>query len=201
MKLRLIVLLSIFTIAPCMASDLIERTNSAAAPNATLMQNLKRGASIKSNNQTYQYLPEVRAVLRKSDSEDIQQLLQNVGVATSQHIETKGNYVVYRGMQSTTAQIDNMQSNGSFPAVMNENTKVIGILPGTIEVKPRSMSDVAGLASAFGLSVVREFSHLKVVYYQVKPGQDILGISAALAADSRVLSAELEVIEYLQEAN
>ena len=63
------------------------------------------------------------------------------------------------------------------------------------------MADATAIASAFGLSVVREFAHLKVVYYQVKPGQDILAVAAALAADSRVLSAELEVVEHLAEPN
>ena len=84
---------------------------------------------------------------------------------------------------------------------MNENTKVIGILPGTIEVKPRNMAEVAAIAATFGLSVVRAFPHLNVVYYQAKPGQDILAIAASLAADSRVLRAELEVIEHLAEPN
>ena len=201
MKLRLIVLLFAFSATSCMAGGPDKQNNNAASQKDRVMQDLKRGASISSNNQTYQYLPEVRAVLRKSDSESVQQVLQNAGATTIQHIETKGKYVVYRDMQNATAQIDAKQSNASYPAVMNENTKVIGILPGTILVKPRNMADVAAIATTFGLTVVREFAHLKIVYFQAKPGQDILAIATALAADSRVLSAELEVIEYMAESN
>ena len=201
MKLRLIALLFAVITMPAIAGGLDKQMNSAAAQKNLVMQNLKRGASISSNNQTYQFLPEVRAVLRKSDSESEQQALQGVDVTATQHLETKGSYVVYRGTQSATAQIANMQGSGTFPAVMNENTKVIGILPGTIEVKPRNMAEVAAIAATFGLSVVRAFPHLNVVYYQAKPGQDILAIAASLAADSRVLSAELEVIEHLAEPN
>ena len=201
MKLHLIVLLFAFSTTSCMAGATDKQNNNAASQKDRVIQNLKRGASISSNNQTYQYLPEVRAVLRKSDSVSVQQVLQNAGATTTQHIETKGKYVVYRDMQNATAQIDAKQSNASYPAVMNENTKVIGILPGTILVKPRNMADVAAIATTFGLTVVREFAHLKIVYFQAKPGQDILAIATALAADSRVLSAELEVIEYMAESN
>ena len=201
MKLRLISLLFVFSAMPCMADGLSKQSSSAASKKGTAMQNLKRGASISSNNQTYQFLPEVRAVLRKSGRESEQQALQGVGATATQHLETKGSYVVYSGTQSATAQIANMQGSGTFPAVMNENTKVIGILPGTIEVKPRNMAEVAAIAATFGLSVVRAFPHLNVVYYQAKPGQDILAIAASLAADSRVLRAELEVIEHLAEPN
>ena len=206
MNIRLIALLFIFAAMPSMAASPKQQSRDNAVEHAAVIQSLQRGPSFTSNNQSYQYLPEVRVVRLKSDSEPLQLALQRVGATATQLIQTKGPYALYRGAQRATAQIDTnqidtSQASASFPAVINERSKAIGILPGTIAVKPRSMGAVAAIAATHGLSVVREFAHLKVVYYQAQPGQDILAIAAVLAADSRVLGAEIEVIEHLQAPN
>ena len=203
MNIRLIALLFAFSFPamPSMAEDHKQQSKAHSVERAAIIQSLQRGSSFTSNNQTYQYLPEVRAVRLKSNSEPLPQALHRVGATADQIIETKGPYALYRGAQRAPAQTDQNQSNGSYPAVLNARTKTIGILPGTIEVKPRSMGDVAAIAAGHGLNVVREFSHLHVVYYQVKPGQDILAVANALAADPLVSSAEVEIIEYLAVPN
>ena len=200
MNIRLIALLFVFAAMPSMAASPKQKSD-AHAERAAVIQNLQRGPSFTSNSQAYQYLPEVRAVRLKSNSESLQKALQRVGATADQIIETKGPYALYRGAQRATAQTDQNQGNGSYPAVLNARTKTIGILPGTIEVKPKNMGDVAAIAAGHGLNVVREFSHLHVVYYQVKPGQDILAVANALAADPRVSSTEVEVIEHLAAPN
>ncbi len=201
MNIRLIALLFVFAAMPSMAASPNQKSDARAVERAAVIQSLQRGSSFTSNNQTYQYLPEVRAVRLRSGSEPLQQALQRVGATATQIIETKGPYALYRGAQRATAQSDQNQGNGSYPAVLNTRSKTIGILPGTIEVKPKSMGDVAAIAAGHGLSVVREFAHLQVVYYQAKPGQDILAAANALAADPRVSSSQIEVIEHLAVPN
>ena len=197
MNIRLLALLFIFTAMPSMAASPIHQSDTYAVERAAIIQSLQRGSSFTSKNQTYQYLPEVRAVRLKSDNEPLQQALQRVGETATQHIETKGPYALYRGAQRAAAQTDRNQDNESYPSVLNARTGIIGIMPGTIEVKPRSMGAVAAIAAGHNLTVVREFAHLNVVYYQTKPGQDVLAVANALAADPLVSSAEIEVIEHL----
>ncbi len=207
MNIRLLAPLFIFSayisfVAVPSAAENQKQQSKARVKQAAAIQSLQRGPSFTSNNQSYQYLPEVRGVRLKS-GEPPQQALRRVGVAATQYLATatKGPYALYRGARHTTAQLGKNQGDGTFPAAINKRDKTIGILPGTIEVKPRSMDAVAAIAATHGLRVLREFAHLKVVYYQANPGQDILAIAAALAADSRVLSAEIEVIEHFAEPN
>ena len=200
MNIRSIALLFVLAAMPSMAASPKQKSD-AHVERAAVIQNLQRGPSFTSNNQAYQYLPEVRAVRLKSSSEPLPQALHRVGATANQIIETKGPYALYRGAQRTKAQTDQSQGNRSYPAVLNTRTKTIGILLGTIEVKPRSMGSVAAIAAGHGLNVLREFSHLNVVYYQVKPGQDIFAVANALAADPLVSSAEVEIIEHLAVPN
>lgn len=62
-------------------------------------------------------------------------------------------------------------------------------------MKLKNMANAAAVASDHGLELVREFAHLQAVFYRVKPGQDVVAAAASLAADARVSSAEVEVIE------
>ena len=80
---------------------------------------------------------------------------------------------------------------------MNPRTGGIGIVPGTLNVKLKNNANAAALAADYGLEVVREFAHLKTVFYRVKTGQDVLTAAASLSADARVEQAEVEVIEHL----
>lgn len=201
MNAQLIILLFAFIAMPSMAASPKQKSDTHAVERAAVLQKLQRGSSFTRSNQTYQYLPEVRAVRLKSNSEPLPQALQRVGATADQIIETKGHYALYRGMQRAAAQTDRNEDNESYPAVLNVRTKVIGILPGTIEVKPRSMGNAAAIAAQYGLNVLREFAHLGVVYYQVKPGQDMFAIANALEADARVSSSEIEIIEHLAAPN
>ncbi|MDO8413656.1 MAG: hypothetical protein Q7S51_07705 [Gallionellaceae bacterium] len=197
MNIQLIILLFAFVAMPGMAASPVHHSELKAVDRTDVLQKLQRGSSFTHQNQTYQYLPEVRAVRLKSGSESLPQALQRAGVAADQIIETKGQYALYRGTQRATAQTEQNEGHANYPAVLNVRTQVIGILPGTIEVKPKNMSAVAAIAAQYGLSVLREFSHLGVVYYQVSPGQDIFALAHALAADARVSSSEIEILEHL----
>ena len=172
------------------------------AANAAILQSLSHGQSFTSGNQQYNLLPELRAVERQSQHELPQQTLTRLGTNGGAPIETKGSFVVFRSAQQGMGRVEQVQSvTLLYPAVLNVRTGVIGILPGTLSVKPRNMADAAAIASDHGLELVREFAHLQAAFYRVKPGQDVLGAAAVLSADSRVASAEVEVLEHLNVPN
>ncbi len=128
MNIRLLALLFSFAAYLIFAAIFAARDN--AVKHATLIQSLQLGPSFTSNNQSYQYLPEVRAVRLKSDSESRQQALRRVGATATQHLATKGPYALYRGARRATAKTDKNQGGGTFPATINNRGKTIGILPG-----------------------------------------------------------------------
>ncbi len=191
MNIRLIALLIAFTALPTLAQAAGKAVTAAAAQRASLLQTLGRGATVTSNKQQYQILPGARAAQSQS-KEQPQQTLARVG--GGKLIETKGNFVVFTAAQQGPSV---MQVGGttSYPTALNPRTGGIGILPGTLSVKLKNMGSAAAIATDHGLDLVRAFNHLQVAFYRVKPGQDVVAAAASLTADSRVASAEVEVIE------
>lgn len=192
MNFRLIALLIALVAlsVPAQAAD--KAATAAVAERAALMQTLKRGQALTSNHQQYQVLPGVRAVASLAQ-ESPQQTLTRVGGA--QLIETKGVFVVFTTAQQSAPGIALVNGATFYPTVFNPRTQGVGILPGTINVKLKNMANAAAVASGHGLEMVREFAHLQTVFYRVQPGQDVVAAAGALSADSRVTSAEAEVIE------
>lgn len=168
--------------------------SAAATQRAATIQMLGRGATVTSNNQSYQVLPGARAA--QSQPQDTQQ--QAVArVGGNQLIESKGNFVVYSAAQQGTASVTQVNGVTTYPTVLNTRTGGIGILPGTLNVKLKNMATAAAVGADHGLELVREFAHLQTVFYRVKPAQDVVAAAASLAADPRVASAEVEVIEHM----
>lgn len=168
-----------------------------ATQNAPLLLAQPRGVAVLSNNEQYQLLPGVRATTSKA-SEQPQQTLSRVG--GNAVIETKGNFVVYtaaaQGASASIAQTGNVTT---YPTVLNSRTGGVGILPGTVNVKLKNMGNAAAVASDHGLELLHAFAHLQLASYRVKPGQDVVAAAAKLAADARVASAEVEVLEHMNE--
>ena len=193
MNIRIIALLIGFAALPTLAQAADRAARPADTERAAVLQKLSRGASLTSNGQEYQLLPGVRAA-KSQPREQPQQTLTRMG--GGKLIESKGSFVVFTEAQQSAASVTSV--NGiSYPAVVNPRTGGIGIVPGTLNVKLKNNASAAAVASNYGLEVVREFAHLKTVFYRVKTGQDVLAAAASLAADARVESAEVEVIEHL----
>jgi hypothetical protein len=205
MKIRLSALLIAFFALPTLAQAVdrtvtgADRTAMAAAvQRAATLQTLGRGATLTSNNEQYQVLPGARAV--QSQAQELpQQAITRV--AGGNLIETKGAFVVFTAAQQGTASVTQVNGATSYPTVLNARTGGIGILPGTLSVKLKNMANAAAVASDHGLVLVREFAHLQAVFYRVNPGQDVVAAAAALTADPRVTSAEVEVIEHMNVPN
>lgn len=168
---------------------------AAADQRAMVLQAAGRGATLTSNNEQYQVLPGARAA-QLLPQETQQQTVTRVG--GNQLIEGKGNFVVYTAPQGV-AGIAQVNGATTYPTVINARTGGIGILPGTVNVLLKDMSNADAIASDYGLEVVYQFAHLKTVFYRVKAGQDVIAAAAKLAADARVASAEVEVLEHMNE--
>jgi hypothetical protein len=152
---------------------------------------------VTSNNQEYQILPGVRAVERL-DHEQPQQALARMG--GGKLLETKGSFVVFSAVEQSQASVTSVNGT-SYPTAYNLRTGGIGIVPGTVRVMFKKHVNAAALAAEYGLDMVHIFAHLQTAFYRAKAGQDVVAAAAALSADARVESAEVEVIEHMNVPN
>lgn len=194
MNIRNITLLIVLLSALVTSTWAQTTSNAAATQRAAIMKTLSRGASLSVGKEKYQVLPGAQAA-KSLNQEQPQQTLTRAG--GDKLIETKGSFVVFTVSPKRSTNVTSTNGATSYATVVNQRTGDIGILPGTICVKLKNMGDAAVVASSHGVDVVREFTHLQVVYYQVKSGQDVLAAAASLTQDSRVKSAEVEVIEHM----
>jgi hypothetical protein len=197
MKIRLIALLIAFLTLPTLAQAVDKMTATAAASDrTTLLQAAGSGSNITSNKQQYQILSGVRAA-EVQTGEQPQQALTRMG--GGKMIETKGSFIVFSSQQSA-ASVTSVNGT-SYPTAYNARTGGIGIVPGTLNVKLKDSATAAAVAKTYSLDVVRVFAHLQTAFFRVKPGQDVVAAAASLAADARVVSAEIEVIEHINAPN
>ena len=194
MNLRLIALLIAFLALPALVQAADKSATTDVSERATLLKTLSRGATVTSNKQKYQILPDVRAAESLPQEQPQQTLTRHGG---SKLIETKGAFVVFTAAPQSAASIRSVNDATSYPTVLNQRTGRIGILPGTLSVKLKNMDSAAAVATDHGLEVVRVFAHLQVAFYRVKPDQDVVAAAASLTADPRVENAEVEVIEHM----
>lgn len=171
---------------------------TAADQRTATLQALGRGATLTSNEQQFQVLPGARAV-QSQLQETQQQAVARVG--GGQAIESKGNFVVYSSAQRGAASVTKVNGVTTYPTVLNARTGGIGILPGTIRVKLKDATSADAIASDNGLILAGQLAHLQMAIYRAKPGQDVVTAATALAADARVVSAEVEVLEHMNAPN
>ena len=142
----------------------------------------------------YQHLPQVGAVAA-GDGETAEQALARIGEVGAQVVETKGRIVLFRSAKARPASVASAGDSRVYPAVVNARTGALGVLTGSLVVRPKSMADADAIASAHGLEKVRAYPQLQTVFYRVKPGADIADASAALQADPRIEIASPEIID------
>lgn len=198
MNKSIVTLIVAYTFLPAMsqAADRSAIANAAVAERTAILETAGRGSNITSNKELYQILSGVRAAVIKP-GEKPQQALTRMG--GGKLVETKGSYIVFSGQQSA-ATVTSVNGT-SYPTAYNPRTGGVGIVPGNLNVKLNNSGNAAAIAADYGLEVVRVFAHLKTAFFKVKPGQDVVAVAAALTADTRVLSAEIEVIEHLNVPN
>ena len=197
-----IVALTLLLVAPAsLAQGSYTTTQTKAAERAALLESLQRGKEIDVHGERYQHLPEVFAVERKSGAQTSQETANLVGAGAAQVIETKGAMVLYRGGgKATGALVQRVGGSTVYPTVLNVRAGTLGVLTGTLIVKPRSMADTDAIGASHGLEKTKVYPKLQTVFYRVKAGADIADVSAALQADPMVESAYPEIIERVRTA-
>jgi len=167
----------------------------AAAERAAMLETLQRGKEIRAGEERYQHLLEVLAVERKSSAQTPQEALSLANAGAAQLIETKGRLVLYRARGTNAALVQRVGATTVYPTVVNSRTGTLGVLTGTLVVKPKSMADADAIAAGHGLQKTKAYPQLQTVFYRAKANVDIADVSAALQADPRVESAYPEIIE------
>ena len=154
----------------------------------------ERGKEMKGSGARYQHLTQVGAVAA-GDDETAEQALARISENGAQVVETKGRLVLFRSARTRPAAVASAGDSSVYPAVVNARTGALGVLTGSLVVRPKSMADADAIASAHGLEKIKAYPQLQAVFYKVKDGGDIADASAALQADQRVESAYPEIIE------
>jgi len=175
-----------------------EAPKPPGAERAAILEALRHGKQITVRNERYQWLPDVAAVERKSRQTTPQEAIAPFGTGAEAVIETKGRLVLFRSPPKKGVFLEQIGAVTVYPTVRNTRTGALGVLTGTLVVKPKSMGEAAGIASRYGLESVKEYPHLGTVFYRVKADVDIADATAALQADPRIESAYPEIIEHLR---
>ena len=198
MKMRIVVLVLMLAASPALAQESAKPAKAKAAERAAMLESLQKGKEIQGSRGKYLSLPEVHAVEHKASAETLQEVLARVGEGGAQVLETKGRLVLFRSTQQKPAFVERVAGAAVYPTVVNARTGTLGVLTGTVVVKPKKLADAAAIASSHGLEKGKEYPHLQTVFYRVKANTDIADVAAALQADARIESAYPEIIEYVR---
>ena len=198
MKMRIVVLVLMLAASLALAQESPKPAKARAAERAAMLETLQKGKEIQGSREQYRFLPEVHAVEHSASAETPQEALSRIGESGAQVLETKGRLVLFRSAQQKPAFVERVAGANIYPTVINTRTGTLGVLTGTLVVKPKSMADAAAIASTHGLAEGKEYPHLRTVFYRVKANTDIADVAAALQADPRVENAYPEIIEYVR---
>jgi hypothetical protein len=198
MNMRIIVLCLMLAASLALAQESPKPAKVKAAERAAMLETLQKGKQIQGSRDQYRFLPEVHAVEHRPSAETPQEALSRVGESGAQVLETKGRLVLFRSAQPKPALVVHVAGTTVYPTVVNTRTGTLGVLTGTLVVKPKSMADAAAIANSHGLEKSKEYPHLQTVFYRVKANTDIADAATALQADARIESAYPEIIEYVR---
>jgi hypothetical protein len=199
MNMRILALFLALVALPGLAQESAKPAlKAAAAERATMLETLQRGKPIKGSRGQYLHLPEVLAVLQTAADETPQRALDRLGASSGQLVETKGKFVLFRTAQQKPASVERVGESAVYPTVVNTRTGTLGVLTGTLVVKPKNMADAAAIANGHGVQKGKEYPQLQMVFYRVRSNGDIADAAAALQADPRVETAYPEIIEYVR---
>jgi len=193
MKLRMIALGLSLLAAAAMAQEPGEPSRAAAR--AALLETLQQGKPLRGSREQYRHLPEVLAVARGA-RETPQEAVARAG--GGELLETKGRLVLFRSARQKAARVERAAGSSVYPTVLNARTGAFGVLTGTLIVQPRNMADAAAIAQSHGLETVKDYPHIRFVFYRTRAGADIADAAAALQEDPRVEIAYPEIVEHVR---
>lgn len=180
---------------------LLDKSAARAARDAheAFVKGLPRGASFRSNGQSYQMAGSVRA-LPAPARQPAEQALAAAGLRASDLVERKGAFLVVREAGALSQAVQASPSGAvSHPVAVNRGTGVLGVVTGGLSVRLRSAASALPLARDHGLELESTATGIRTAFYRAGAGQDIAAAAAALARDRRVRSVEIEVQEAARE--
>ena len=198
MKTRIVALVLMLAASLAWAQESPKPAKARAAERAAMLETLQKGKQLQGSRDQYRFLPEVHAVEHRPSAETPQEALSRIGESGAQVLETKGRLVLFRSAQQKPAFVERVAGATIFPTVVNTRTGTLGVLTGTLVVKPKNLADAAAIASTHGLAEGKAYPHLRTVFYRVRANTDIADVAAALQADPRVENAYPEIIEYVR---
>lgn len=198
MNIRIAALWVLLIAPAALAQKYGESAKTGATERTTMLKNFERGKQLKGSHEQYQHLPQVFAVERASSAETPEQAIARTGDSGAQVIETKGRLVLYRASSAGAALVRRSGRTTVYPTAVNTLTGTLGVLTGTLIVKPKNMGDADAIGARYALETTKAYPHLQIVFYRAKAGVDIADAAAALQADPRVESAYPEIIEHVR---
>jgi hypothetical protein len=198
MNIRIAALCLLLIAPAALAQKYGQSAKTGATERAAMVKTLERGKPMKGSREQYQHLTQVFAVVLANSSETPEQAIARTGDSGAQLVETKGRLVLYRSAQTRPASVGRAGGASVYPTAVNTRTGTLGVLTGTLVVKPKNMADADAIASTHGLDKTKAYPQLQTVFYRAKAGVDLADVSAALQADPRVESAYPEIIEHVR---
>jgi hypothetical protein len=161
---------------------------------------LPKGAAFTVQGRSYQLVAGMRAV-RALAAERQADTLARAGTSQVDLVEATGPFLIVR-QASTVAQasVARTATAPTQPVAVNTASGRLVVVPSSLEVKLGAMSDADAVATAHGLSITSRAASLGMVFLAIPDGADLLAKAQAVAADTRVKSAELELREAYPEA-
>jgi hypothetical protein len=177
----------------------MDKTSMKAQSEKFVYAGLKIGAAFTTENETYQFLPEVYSIVGEGKNDLSSKALALVHQEKSAlFLEKKGRFSIYRSTLETENDVmsaKSVQNQTLYPVVLNPRTNNLGIVTGSIKVQLQNMDEAEQIASDFRLTLRKKYAHLSTVFYQTETGQDLIQQINDLNNDARVESAAIEVLE------
>lgn len=177
-------------------SDLLRKEGAPSPPPKPDYASMAQGDSFTSTHGvTFVVLPELRAVESAP-----------AGALTEPVLERKGSFQIYRrsGLHAHSERLAvatesiGQHTLTTHAVVLNRRTGGLGIVLGRMVVSLADIAQSDAVAAAYGLTVATRYDENGIVIYRSAPGQDLGALTQALRADSRVLSADPEILQYLR---
>jgi len=166
--------------------------------NGTAWQGHPKGRAVVSGRERYSVLPGMRVVNQPHGKRLAEDVIAEKGLQAREVVASKGNLIFFVPTDTAPGALSSLRTpEGStlFAVVVNERTGWLGAVLGTIEVILATPGTARALALDFGLTVKRDYPHLKAAFLQVPEGGDPFAVAEALGKDPRVASAKAEVLE------
>ena len=183
--------------------------DSPAPRRATLVAEAEKGAPFQSGRQTYRLVVGLRATVEGNVASPSERLAA-VGVAPDALVERRGPFLLFRqpataptatARLAAASAVTVVDRTPTYPVAVNARTGQLGIVPGTIVARLGKVGDAAALARAGGLEVEYVAEPIGYAFFLVPDGKDVVAAAAALAADPRVQSADVEIREHFAVPN